>query len=754
MIFLKLISDIQNPQNVRLLENEINCLSKSNISQLYFILENMDYNMPNYSIGIFYLFKIIELKIKTMKDGLNSETGLLEINDFIERYISNIFSISQDLPPCVVDAYILLALYCWPMHMTNFWTFIENNIYKKNKIGFELLCTLLVEINYSSEIDNKRRYELKKAVSILIEQKLLPIFQIIQPDNDLSEYMIKIYKELLRISSRLIQLPLIFMAAKFYPDAAIDFFVEHGTSNLKLDQVYNVLEFFPPDLGLIETFFNKNIVYDSRILKYMYSCIDNFDTFNAAIVFWTKFFSVQNDTCNIYIKNVLIAIFNTYSLLDDIDKSETETLIFNLLFALCKTYPMHLLEFFNTSVIENKFIISCLHKISKKEIEMNFLTKIQFSNNYLNAYVLYLNNNPKCIVFLNTLDYNDNEQIKLAISIIEKYNLPNNELIQFYNIIQHIENEYIYELLSVIDYKLNNNVTITFNNNVDVIKYFYYLKKDFTYYKNFSSDYIRYFIQYAPFDRCFSIISKLNLPSDDLINILKIIYENIDHYPLIELSCLNNDLLINIKNNSEVINCFIEKETYMLLNAWNNIKDYKTYYNVFKSLLVLIDSELRHKQVLNYGNILIDLLYVDYSIITNKILTILLNNILSKDIQLEDVIDTKKAVYNLGFCYNLPNLITSQPLISQALTLLLVKDINGPNIFSEIFNFEINKCVQIKNQIKNMDKKGATNIIKNFIKDFKGQALNKMYKENNKVKEFKIFNTLKTETCMDNTIDI
>ena len=188
MIFLKLISDIQNPQNVRLLENEINCLSKSNISQLYFILENMDYNMPNYSIGIFYLFKIIELKIKTMKDGLNSETGLLEINDFIERYISNIFSISQDLPPCVVDAYILLALYCWPMHMTNFWTFIENNIYKKNKIGFELLCTLLVEINYSSEIDNKRRYELKKAVSILIEQKLLPIFQIIQPDNDLSEY--------------------------------------------------------------------------------------------------------------------------------------------------------------------------------------------------------------------------------------------------------------------------------------------------------------------------------------------------------------------------------------------------------------------------------------------------------------------------------------------------------------------------------------------------------------------------------------
>ena len=86
MIFLKLVSDIQNPQNVRLLENEINCLSKSNISQLYFILENMDYNMPNYSIGIFYLFKIIELKIKTMKDGLNSETGLLEINDFIERY--------------------------------------------------------------------------------------------------------------------------------------------------------------------------------------------------------------------------------------------------------------------------------------------------------------------------------------------------------------------------------------------------------------------------------------------------------------------------------------------------------------------------------------------------------------------------------------------------------------------------------------------------------------------------------------------
>ncbi|OQS53707.1 inorganic pyrophosphatase exopolyphosphatase [Ecytonucleospora hepatopenaei] len=667
MHILTLINKIhKDTLAIKEVEEEVNRIANGDISEIYTLIKiiidssntntninicnntniNSNTNISNNNIStvIFYLFKIIEIKIRNIKntnicnDTNNTNTNVYTNNNnvytdiisLVESYISH--GMTNDISiikPCVLDTYVLLALYCWPTYMPNFISYINNtnntiyndntntnnslyndtvyndtnntvyndnnSLYNNILIKYDLLYLFLTETNYNMEIDNKRRGEIKKCINtilsdinnnsnILNNSFIHNILNNINNDNikySVIDILIKIYKELLKINHTLIDYDVVYGAAPTHPHRVAEFYTECDIAYMDMDKFYKSLDGLYPDIGIIEEYIlntnttktvcnnttktnntdnicnttntttNKVILTNNHILNYMYKSISDSDTYNSSIIYFTRIYSKVYDsnntnTCNIsnYIEMILKEIFNNTVYNDTYNTvlynntnilynntiniyNDSDSLLFNLIITLSKTYPTQLFMYYinNENITDSRYITTSISKyntyINSNINNTNILYNISFSNIYNDTYRMYIINDNECIHRINNMldsiinTYNNTNNInnnninnsnnisnntntynknvcKLIIYIISKYkhNIDSNILHNVYNklYILHtniLNNTYTniihiysilvygYEILSMIDNILDRYIDFTnilnnTNNNTNI----------------------------------------------------------------------------------------------------------------------------------------------------------------------------------------------------------------------------------------------------------------------------------------------
>ena len=683
-----------NPGIIKNIEQEVeNFVQMDDCSKLY---ELQASKVP--SIHIF-LYKILEMRIKR-------KISTLDLKEEIQ-ICTVILSSKPSYQAC--EVYSLLGLYCWPALMPDF---IENiSSLLGCKTGYQIFLLFLEKVNASTSIDEKRRTELKKALSIICDQ-FLPKFQ-----ENFASFIIPIYTEFLRILPKNFDFSLVFRKASAHPDEAICFFVE-GIQFIDPNKIVNLLDVLPTDSALIQLLSSvksSKIEDPSKIYTYAFRCLgDEPSCFRFAVEFWQKTFSNKNFANMVH--PVLSEILKVFLSIDEEAKEEIEQSVFGFFTIISKNYPESVADFIKLhgDSLPQKIISNFIQKLQKAENSQKILFSLKFNNNYLNCLSSFLRDDPNTPNLIFTLDFLDKEAVKLALSIMEKY--PFN-IEQLKYILKMCDNSCLNANEIKVECCIRLGIHESFGTDWtmdSVIKYFYYLKKSPTEYSKYRDYFYSLFIRNAPFDRCFSIVEKLGNISPV---ILQCIYDKMDKYPYIDVCCFNNDLLGYLENPIP----FIEKEVNRFVAEWNVITNHKDYYQAVKSLLTIFSSKADTLPIIDY---LIDLIQIDSCLILNKILSIFNNY--NGDFNVE------KAIYYLISAYNLPNVADSHQLISASLTECMYKE-KGPIAFHNILGVDINKCCDLRNQIIKVNKKTAQNMVRDLIKDFRGKSFNKMFEPDLKV---------------------
>lgn len=683
-----------NPNAIKKIEQEVEkFVEMDNCSPLY---ELQASKVP--SIHIF-LCKILEMRIKR-------KTTTLNLQDEIQLCTS-LMTTKPSYHVC--EVYSLLGLYCWPVAMPDFMDNVASLL--GCKTGYQILLSFLEKVNTSASIDDKRRSELKKALSIICDQ-FLPKFQ-----ENFASLIIPIYTEFLRILPKNFDFSLVFRKAQENPDEAISFFVE-GIQFIDPNKIIVLLDSFTTDSALIQLLSNikiSKIADPSKMYAYVFRCLSTDQTcFKTAIEFWLKTFSSKNFSN--MVQPVLSEILKNYLLVGEEMKEEVEQYVFGFFTVIAKNYPEIITDFIKTNgdSLPAKITSNFIHKLQKSENSAQIMNSLAFKNTYLNCLVNFLREDPNTPNLMLSMDFTDRDSVKLALSIIEKYSFTSDQLVFILKMCES-------SCLGANEIKVECFIRLGMHESFGsdwtletVVKYFYYLKKAPAEYSKYKDYFYSLFVRNAPFDRCFSIVEKIGNPP---AFILQSIFDKMDKYPFIDVCCFNNDLLLSLENPIP----FIEKETNRFVSEWNTITDHKDYYQAVKSLLLIFSTKSNSIQIIDY---LIDLIQIDSGLILNRVLAVFNSY--------NGQFNVSKAVYYLISAYNLPNVSDSHSIVSASLTECMFKE-EGPLAFHNILGVDINKCCDLRTQMLKVNKKTAQNMVRDLVKDFKGKPFNKMFETDQKV---------------------
>ncbi|ORD94882.1 hypothetical protein ECANGB1_2094 [Enterospora canceri] len=731
MRLLDLINDLsRNPQVIYEIEKEINSLANGSIEGVYSLASQID---PSNSVATFYLFKIVETKIRQNK-------AYNETAQFIEGYLNRAVGSGNPVRPCVIDSYVLLALHCWPTLLTNFIPVIHGALSSQAtaSFGLRLLHAFLTEINYSTEIDQKRRSELKKAVSTLDG-----LGEVVDRSTDSEDVRlaIRIKKELLTMAPKLINFDLVYKEAPSHPNEAVEFFVEAGKSGTDEERLIGLLEHFQPDLNLIDAFFTRANT-DQRVMKYMFRGIGESETMVQSLGYWARVLGNEGVPGSV-VTGVLEEALTKVKEIEEDEAQEAETALFQVLSAASRSHPATVLGYLvqAESKTESRFVTSCLYKIHKTNPAI--LADSSFSGAYLNSYACYLMDDPRCVGLLEQLDYGDKEQTRTAVNVVERFYGRTADKAPFgrlYALVcDHLSHSFNYEILAAIDSRLGRHVSIEFNSPSSAIRYFFYLKADSSHYSQYKEAYLSYFAANCPFDRCFAILSRLGLDEFESRRILEFVFDQFQTYPFSDICCMNTDL---IGRHPEVADYFIQKEVAHFVEEYDGVRDYKEYYLAARGLLGLMETRLRVSPATFW--LLFDLLYIDYAPVVNRILLIVnqeFNRASSAKSgeshpEMGNESNLDRAVYSLMTCYSLPHMLPAQGQIATALAWLLIR---APGSFVRVLRVDSDQVESIRSQIRNMDRRGGVGVVKSYLARYRGRQLHRMYENESKVKEYKIF---------------
>ncbi|KAI5148678.1 hypothetical protein ENBRE01_0470 [Enteropsectra breve] len=658
----------------------------------------------------FYVCKILELRIKK----LAATSQLSDEINFVTGYMKTC-QLNQ-----LLDVYSLLALYCWPLQLPNFLNDVAERL--NTKEGYLIFHMFLEKINTSSDIDEKRREELKKAIG-LIYKELLQKF-----NDSFAKYIIPIYTELLKIVPKNFDFGIVFKSAGTCPDEVIDF-VSEGASFISMEDLALILDELPVDVSILQVLTTsklRNIANIDKIYSYVYKAIDDSEEcFVSALDFWGKILSSSANAS--MVPPVLQEVTRVFVGLEDEQKSEVESYVFGFYSVVAKNHSETVLEFLrsNERILPNKISTNLLNKIYKVQ---KYVPKIAFGSPFLNCLQSSLQQDLETPALVKTLNLQDKDAVRLAIQILSKHEFAQEELMTLAKLAEQgcITAVEIYaECMVRLGYR--HAFTKEHWEMRDVLLLYYFLKKDYSSYAIYKEAFYKLFLQNAPFDRCFAILERFgSIPSF----ILEDIYQKIDKYPFMDLCCFNNDLLPHLS----VYRPFVEKEVLCFITEWNTITNHREYYQSLKSLLTIFESKIAEEGMID---LLMDLVQIDYTLILNKILSIFNNY--------RGSYNTRKAVYFLISAYTTASLVDSQPQISSSLTCCMYQP-DGPEAFSEIIGLEISKCVAAKNNIGKSNKKTAQNIVRNLIKDYKVKTLNRLYENTNKITKQNFLSTNKSDS--------
>lgn len=686
----KLVMDLPSKSSlINEIEREVELLAQEESCEpLYKIQQS---KVP--SIHIF-LCQILEKRIR--RKAINS--NLAEEIQFCTQLLLSKPSFQ------VCEVYSLLGLYCWPALMPNFMDTIIS-LLANTETGYQILLLFLEKVNTSTSIDDKRRTELKKAIS-LIYGHIESAFR-----EEYSSFIISIFIELLKVLPKNFDFSLIYKKADECPEEVISFIID-GLQFVDQNKVTNILEFLPADPSLIqalEVFRVQKLENPQKLYEYVFRAPSlNSDCFVPAIDFWKKIFASKANFS--LLEPVLTEILKQYIETGESQRDEIDQHIFGLFSVFCKNFPVNIINFLKAhgDALPVRISAFFVQKLAKSDDPSASLSALNFKNSYLNCLVCFLRNDPATPSLLFGLDFTDKESAKLGLMILEKYQFTSDQLLY---VLKMGENACLNanEIKVYCFVKLGAHESFGTNWTMDdVVRYFYYLKRAPSEYVGYKNYFYSLFIRNAPFDRCFSIVEKIG---DTPSFILQNIYEKMDKYSYIDLSCFNNDLLIYMENPRP----YIEKEVIRLISEWNSISDYKDYYLALKSLLTIFSAKI---DTIPLIDLLIDLFQIDSGVVLPKIFGIFNS--------FKGSYNVNKAVYYLLCAYNNPSLSNMHPLVSGSITECMLRE-EGPVAFHNVLGIDINKCCDIQQQIVKVNKKTAQGMVRDLIKDFKGKPFNRMF---------------------------
>lgn len=661
--------------------------------------------------GLVYASKVVELRVLR---GVTKRSLAPEI-----EYATHLLRCSKGYHACGV--YALLGLLCWPNEMPGFMSEVAGLLGERT--GYQILLLFAEKVNYSSEIDEKRRAELKTAVA-LVMRELQPKF-----GEEFAGLVIPLYTQLLKVMPLSYDWSIVGRHAAEYPMETIEFLTE-AAGSVEAARVAELLSELPPAPAMLQSLSGmkaKGADTFGAVCCYALRCLEeDTDCFGAAMDFWQRVFSRPGNEG--LVAAVMRGAALAYGRLDEAAREESDGFFYGFLSVVAKNYPRAGIDYLRVNVLSLpiRAVSNFLTKVSKNNsnntydsntIDSNsLLASLSLDSPYLNTLISFLTNNPDAPSKILSLDFHDKDSIKLVLSIMQKYNFSEAQIAAILALCPP-------HLLAAAELRVECLRRLGIPGDFSgewsvprVIEFYYFVKKDPSAYLRYKDSFYALFIQRAPFDRCFSIVQMLGNPP---MPILQNIYDSLPVYPFIEISCLNNDLLAFLPVDTQ--RPFIERQAQRFVAEWSLIRDHKSYYQALKSLINLLNA---HSNDPGFIDLLLELVQVDYSLTLNKIIAIFSAASASYNI--------RKAVYLFGSAYSNFNLADSQAQIAGALTVCLAAP-DGPAAFSEILGLPLQKCSEVALQIPKINKKTGQNLVRSLLVSFKGKPLRKMFTSDAKV---------------------
>ncbi|KAI4291620.1 hypothetical protein PAPHI01_0894 [Pancytospora philotis] len=689
-----------NSETIKLIESEVERLvAAPTLAELAEFLETND------ATCVMYACKIIELRALR---GVHSRSLAPEI-----EFVTCLIRQNQGYHACKV--YALLGLFCWPNAMPGFLNEISGML--GTKAGYQTLLLFLEQLNCNTNIDEKRRAELKTGMGMVMGGLMQ------QFSDGFAGFIIPIFTQLLKVMPLNYDWSIVLRCSADYPMEAIDFLTD-AASLIDPSKIVDTLAVLPPSALMLQTVSSLKAKDMEPVYIYALRCLsEDTDCFIFALDFWQRVFAKAGHEA--ILAPVLLAVSQTYAEIDESAREDAESYFFGFWTVVAKNYPAVGTDFVrsNAQALPARVVVSFLNKIARTDA---YMLNFTFGIPYLDAYVAYLTGSPAAPSLIGTLDLQEKDNIKLVLLILQKYSLPEEQIRTLLGLCPAnlaSSSELRVECLSRLGMQSDFSAEWTMPM---VIEYYYWLKKDKAHYSKYRESFYGLFLRSAPFDRCFSILQMLgDVPG----HILQHIYDGLAKYPFIELCCFNNDMLCYL--GSEIQNPFVQLEVQRFVQEWTKITSHVEYYQALKSLLNIFSGKMEQPGM---ADLLLDLLVIDYSPTVNKICAIFT--------AYKGLYNTQKAVYFFGVAYNASSLEGSRAQLVSALTACLFAA-DGPDAFSAILSLPVEKCREVRQQMEKANKKTAQNMVRALIKDFRGKAFRHMFASDLKVTKQNFLNSTK-----------
>jgi hypothetical protein len=685
---------------------------------------------------VFYALKVVEQRIKAKK---MAGVSLREEVEFMKDTVKEVKTRKS------AQVFAMLGLYEWPKEFPAFFSIIIDFLSYGDKMGYMILENFMYLCNYSQEINEERKSELKKGCAMMANA-YMPLF-----DDTMAEHIIPILTESLKMMPKTFDCRIVLRRGAEFPSKTIEFLCD-GMGMLDIEDVVELISKMEVCQGVIMCLNGlKDKAPKIRNVCKMYDYVfkglrKDVYTFGASIEFWTKLFG-QGSTPEL-VAEVLTEVVSIYLSIDEYQRQEVEGEVYGFFNVVCKNYSKCAVEFLsmNGDYIGRKLALHFIKKVfGAPGMElMNDGLALTFKDPVVCCGLAVCKKDISAVEYIRYFDLNEKEPCRLIINILEMFELSDVQLNQILGQCDVKDKTYANDVIAECLMKLGQEEQFCGEwTHDELMRLFFYLKKRPESFQHYANAYFNVFLKREPFDRCFAILRMFGgIPSE----VLQKIYHGIDAYLLKDLGHFNRDLLGYIDEQKP----FIRKEVARLVNEWKDIEDPEDHISCTKSLIQAIGHSIAHfkSKHMIYPCIdeLIEILQIDDPGVVRKVsetFGICSNNF-----------DTFRAVYLFVMSYNSGALESTHPSIVASLAVCIMQE-DGAKAFAEVLGIDLQKCINLREDVLKSPTKRSQALIKVFLQDYKGKPLNSLYANTFKVEGQQFFKkTSKNETSATTEFEI
>ncbi|KAM0672444.1 hypothetical protein CWI42_012070 [Ordospora colligata] len=664
--------------------------------------------------AVFYALKVVEQRIKAKK---MAGVSLRDEAEFMKDTVKDVKTRKS------AQVFALLGLYEWPNEFPEFFSIIIDFLSYGDKMGYMVLDNFMYLCNYSQEINEERKSELKKGCAVMANA-YMPLF-----DDSHAEHIIPILTESLKMMPKTFDCGIVLRRGAEFPNKTIEFLCD-GMSMFDLGDVVELISKMEVCQGVIMCLNGlKDKAPKIRNLCKMYDYVfkglrKDVYTFGASIEFWTKLFG-QGSSPEL-VAEVLTEVVSIYLSIDEYQRQEVEGEVYGVFNVVCKNYPKCAVEFLsmNGDYIGRKLALHFVRKVfgAPGAELMTDGHELKFKDPVVCCGLALCNKDFSAVEYIQYFDLNEKEPCKLIISILEMFELSDEQLKHILGQCDVKDKTYANDVIAECLMKLGQEEQFSGEwTHDELMRLFFYLKKRPGNFQQYANAYFEVFLKREPFDRCFAILKMFgSIPSE----VLQRMYFGIDTYMLKDLGCFNRDLLGYIDEQR----LFIRKEVARLVNEWKEIEDPEDLVSCTKSLVQAIRysmARFKSKHMM-YPCIdeLVEILQIDDPGVVRKVsetFSICPNNF-----------DTFRAVYLFVLSYNSGALESTHPSIVASLAICIVQE-DGAKAFAEVLGIDLQKCINLRKDVMKSPTRRSQALIRVFLQDYKGKPLNSLYANTFKV---------------------